>query len=120
MKSLDGKAKTKQMDKIEDLVQEWDKQVKANKEELSRLKGEEEIKEAKKKHYTEEIEMLENINSSLGKMKLSDKTMQMLIKNALADKSKKASTSYIMLKIFKVLHKNFRSQFLKMFKEELA
>lgn len=120
VKSLDGKAKTKQMDKIEDLVQEWDKQVKANKEELSRLKGEEEIKEAKKKHYTEEIEMLENINSSLGKMKLSDKTMQMLIKNALADKSKKASTSYIMLKIFKVLHKNFRSQFLKMFKEELA
>lgn len=120
VKKVDGKAKTKQMDKIEELIQEWDKQVKANKEELSRLKGEEEIKEAKKKHYTEEIEMLENINSSLGKMKLSDKTMQMLIKNALSDKNKKSSTSYIMLKIFKVLHKNFRSQFLKMFKEELA
>lgn len=114
------KAKTKQMDKIEDLVSIWDKQVKANKEELSRLKGEEEIKEAKKKHYIEEIQMLGDINANLSKMKLSDKTMQMLIKNALADKSKKASTSYIMLKIFKVLHKNFRNQFLKMFKEELA
>lgn len=120
VKKVEGKAKTKQMDKIEELVQEWDKQVKVNKEELSKLKDKEEINEIKKRQNIEELEMLENINLNLSKMKLSDKTMQMLIKNALSDKDKKSSTSYIMLKIFKVLHKNFRNQFLKMFKEEIA
>lgn len=120
VKKVEGKAKTKQMDKIEGLVEQWDKQVKTNREELLKLKDKEEINEAKKRHSLEELEILEVINANLSKMKLSDKTMQMLIKNALAEKSKKSSTSYIMLKIFKVLHKNFRNQFLKMFKEELA
>lgn len=120
VKKIDGKAKTKQMDKIEELVQEWDKLVKRNKEELEKLKDKEGVDDIKERHYIEELEMLENINLNLSKMKLSDKTMQMLIKNALANKNKKHSTSYIMLKIFKVLHKNFRNQFLKIFKEEIA
>lgn len=120
VKKIEGKAKTKQMDNVEELVQEWDDLVKRHKKKLSELKDEEEINNIKKTHNIEELEMLENINLNLSKMKLSDKTMQMLIKNALLDKNKKSSTSHIMLKILKVLHKNFKTQFLKIFKKEIA
>lgn len=106
-----GKARKEHMDTVIDKVNEWDNMVEGLHSENKNLTDE------KKDEFDKlEILVVEALNDAIGKLKISDKTIERLISNSLADKNKKANISDIRLKLFKTLHKNFKGQFLDLFR----
>lgn len=102
IKIEEGKAKQEQCEKIINLVENYDNRVKSFNVEISKM-SEVEEREKKKEFRFEEEYLMENIIKEIEKMKITDKTMNKLIKSAL-DKDSKTSNTHIRIKLLNVLY----------------
>lgn len=111
-----GKAKKEQMDKIIELVEKYDNSVKEFNIKLSEEKATDKRKEMKYEFKYEEEYIVQNIIDKISKMKLTDKTINRLIKSAI-DKDDKNSNSYLRIKLLNVLYRSKKEQFLSQFSD---
>ncbi|EOR27387.1 hypothetical protein A500_04571 [Clostridium sartagoforme AAU1] len=112
---IKGKAKHEQLEKIKELVENWNKSVKKFNADMEGV-SEEEMRSRKTDFSHEEAYLVELIIEKIKKMSITDKTINSLILSTLR-KDSKTSNSHIRLKLLNVLYQSKKEQFLNQFIE---